>query len=102
MCTEKILVADDDPAVRRLVIEVVTGRGRVLVEATNEEETLKSCMGGGFSVLSPDHLMPGLTGLDIIRDVRKSGDIGRVSMTETPLYPGILPPAGGGSLIRSQ
>jgi CheY-like chemotaxis protein len=71
----KILIADDDPAVRRLMIEVVTGRGRDLVEAEDGEEALRSCMGGTFSLLVLDHLMPGFTGVDVIRHVRKSGDI---------------------------
>lgn len=70
----KILIADDDAAVRRLVASVLAGRGRGLVEAEDGDAALAAWRGGGLSLLVLDDLMPGCTGSQAAREIRRAGD----------------------------
>ncbi len=69
----KILIADDHPIVReglRQIIEVATDMV-VTDEARNGEEVLERIKENDFDVVILDISMPGRSGLDILKEVRK-------------------------------
>ena len=69
----KILIADDHPIVReglRQIIEVATDMV-VTDEARNGEEVLEKIKENDFDVVILDISMPGRSGLDILKEVRK-------------------------------
>ena len=69
----KILIADDHPIVReglRQIIEVATDMV-VTDEARNGEEVLEKIKENDFDVFILDISMPGRSGLDILKEVRK-------------------------------
>jgi len=69
----KILIADDHPIVReglRQIIEIATDMV-VTDEASNGEEVLEKIREDDFDVVILDISMPGRSGLDILKEVRR-------------------------------
>ena len=69
-----VLVVDDDPTQRRLVQAVLEREGFTVVQAENGGEAI-DCLtkGGGADVVLLDMVMPGLTGLECLPELRASG-----------------------------
>jgi CheY-like chemotaxis protein len=72
-----VLVAEDDPDMRRLVAAVLRGAGHRVVEATDGmqildriEATIWSARPHPFDVIVTDVHMPGLSGLDVLAALR--------------------------------
>lgn len=72
-----VLVAEDDPDMRRLVAAVLRGAGHRVVEATDGmqildriESTIWSARPHLFDVIVTDVHMPGLSGLDVLAALR--------------------------------
>lgn len=68
----RILLIDDDDAVRSLLHRVLTERGHTVVEATNGDEGLKLYPTAQADLLITDIMMPGKTGLDVLAELRDS------------------------------
>ena len=68
--TPAILVVDDDPAFRELVVEILTGAGSIVREAASAEEALVALAAESFRLVLTDQRMPGLGGLELTRRVR--------------------------------
>jgi DNA-binding response OmpR family regulator len=69
----KILAADDDRIVRRIVVAKLTGLGYDVTEAQDGQEALDILEGGNVpDLLITDSLMPRVGGLELVRNVRKS------------------------------
>ena len=65
------LLVDDDPLVRMSTADMLTDLGFAVVEAASAEEALAVIdQGVGFDVLVTDHLMPGMTGVDLAARVQ--------------------------------
>lgn len=72
--TERILLAEDDEAVRKLTARVLEGLGYSVVEADSGNAALRSWMdaGGKFDILLTDSLMnDGLTGQQLAASLRQ-------------------------------
>ena len=68
----RILVVDDESLVRHSVSAMLQGVGHSVVEAECGSEALQRIReGDGFDMLVTDHLMPGMTGLQLIDEVRR-------------------------------
>ena len=62
----RVLVVDDDPDYTLLVVEVLEeGLGCEVTCASNAEEAVKTFLSGAFDLITLDHRMPGLHGMDI-------------------------------------
>ena len=61
-----MLIADDDPAVRRLVVETLRGDGVELREAANGADTLRQIEARRPAALVLDLAMPELDGFDVL------------------------------------
>ena len=69
----KILAADDDRIVRRIVVAKLTGLGYEVVEAEDGREALDILEGSVVpDLLITDSLMPRMGGLELVRSLRKS------------------------------
>lgn len=61
-----VLVAEDDPAIRRLIASALSRRRLKLATAANGEEALQHLQSSEWLVLVLDLMMPAVTGWDVI------------------------------------
>ena len=69
-----ILLADDFPAVRRLITEALKLQGYVVETAKDGAEALDKFVAGKFSLLILDLQMPKKSGIEVARDLRDRGE----------------------------
>jgi DNA-binding response OmpR family regulator len=97
----RILVADDDPALRTMLAEALHDAGYAVLSAADGEEAWETLCRDSIDLLVTDHDMPRLTGLELLRRVRLgplhvpvifiSGRMpGNVADLHTLLPPGIV------------
>lgn len=70
-----VLVADDEPAIRRLLRTSLPAQGWRVIEAADGTEALARMADGGVDVLLLDLGLPDMDGLDIVRKLRAAGTI---------------------------
>jgi DNA-binding response OmpR family regulator len=71
----KIIMADDDRIVRRIVVAKLSGLGYEVREAEDGQEALDLLEGGEVpDLLITDSLMPRMNGLELVRSIRNSSD----------------------------
>ena len=75
MAEEKILIADDDPAVRRLLIRVVEGSGFQAVTACDGTEAVHLASRESFALILLDIMMPKMDGLRTTMRIREEKNI---------------------------
>ena len=68
----RILLIDDDAAVRESMSRTLKSAGYTVQSAGSGEEGLALAQGGSFDVILSDMRMPGLSGLDVLRKLRDS------------------------------
>jgi len=68
----KVLVIDDESIIRRALSRALQSRGHQVVESTDGESGLKVWLEQGPDLVFLDILMPGLSGLQVLEEVRKS------------------------------
>ncbi|OFW06805.1 MAG: hypothetical protein A3H96_14160 [Acidobacteria bacterium RIFCSPLOWO2_02_FULL_67_36] len=66
----RILVIDDDEAVRQSTERMLRAAGFTVHAAASGEDGLTLARAGGFDVILSDMRMPGLSGLDVLRSLR--------------------------------
>jgi CheY-like chemotaxis protein len=66
-----ILVVDDDPAVRTTIRLVLERAGHTVAMAADGFAGMEALAAGGIDLLIVDLFMPGMDGLETIREVRK-------------------------------
>lgn len=69
-----VLIVDDDDAVRTLLYEVVTGKGYRAIEAESGEQALEELEQHVFDLIFLDLMLPGLSGVDVLRKVKGSNN----------------------------
>ena len=67
-----VLVADDLPANRAVIVDVLQSLGFSVSEATDGEELLKQAMASRPDLIISDVVMPRMDGLQATREVRRS------------------------------
>jgi DNA-binding NtrC family response regulator len=87
----RVMVVDDDSVLRRLVSEQVARMGFDSTAAASGEEALGALAKSDFDVVLLDIRMPGLSGLETLREIRKLEDAPEVIMltADTSLGTGI-------------
>ncbi len=70
---ETILLAEDEPAVRQLLVQTLTGAGYQVLEAADGEAALERSgqHGGAINLLLTDLVMPRLGGLELAAQLRR-------------------------------
>jgi CheY-like chemotaxis protein len=67
----RILIIDDDTAVRESIERMLRSAGYTVRAAASGEEGLSLAKGGAFDVILSDMRMPGLSGLEVLRQLRE-------------------------------
>jgi len=62
----RVLVAEDEPFIRRFVAEVLQAVGVEVVESSNGLEAVELLSTQEFDLVISDNTMPGLTGLELL------------------------------------
>ncbi len=77
-----ILVADDDAAIRSLLRDFLEEEGFQVTEATSGQEALESLREGNHDLVLLDVRLPGMTGLDVLKQLReKEGEVPVILVT---------------------
>ncbi len=66
-----ILLVDDDEIVRVTLKEFLTILGLQVIEARNGSEGIEKAIKSEFHILITDYKMPDMTGIEMIREIRK-------------------------------
>lgn len=77
----KILLVDDDPRIRQIVREYAQAEEWEFTEADNGAEALKALEGGEFSLAVLDVMLPGPSGWDILKQLRRTSGIPVIMLT---------------------
>ncbi len=67
----KILVVDDDPNTLEVICEALVQAGYVVDKASQADEALRKVDSFSPTIVLTDHDMPGLTGLEMLEDLRR-------------------------------
>ncbi len=70
----RILVVDDNETLRTLVAQVLESEGYVAIAADSGEAALEVARFSPPDLFLVDHVMPGMTGAELIRALRASSD----------------------------
>lgn len=77
--TKRVLIADDDPVVRRLLSSVVTSEGYTAVTVNDGRAAFRMLQSdANFTAALFDMRMPGLEGIDLIRHMRTERRLQRI------------------------
>jgi DNA-binding NtrC family response regulator len=66
----KILIVDDEPTVCYSLGQALAGQGYDIEAAESGEEALRKIEAGTYGVVICDLMMPGLSGLDLLKNLR--------------------------------
>jgi CheY-like chemotaxis protein len=69
--TARILVVDDEPAIRGILSETLGPLGHAVTEAASAEEALTFLSDRSFNLIMTDIRMPGLTGIELLERVKQ-------------------------------
>lgn len=72
MPARRVLVVEDDPAIRRGVVDALRFQGYQALEATTFKEALASATRDSFDLLLLDLVLPGGDGLEVLAEARKA------------------------------
>jgi two-component system phosphate regulon response regulator PhoB len=72
--TQRALVADDSPTVRRLVAARLAADGHEVIEAEDGEQALALALSESPAVVVLDKVMPKLDGFEVVRRLRERED----------------------------
>jgi two-component system KDP operon response regulator KdpE len=81
MMKGKILVVDDEPQIRRVMRSALTKQDYFVADARSGEEALDLVRQGRFDLIILDRNMPGMSGLDVCRQIRANSDVGIIMLT---------------------
>ena len=77
-----VLIADDDRSMRQTMEAIVRNAGMFPITVASGEEALHTLQGSSVDVMLLDVQMPGMTGLEVLRQVReKHTDIGVIMIS---------------------
>ena len=77
--SKRVLIADDDPVMRRLLVSAVTNEGYVAVEVSDGREAYQILRSDAdFQAALLDVSMPCLNGIDLIRYMRTEKRLQRI------------------------
>jgi DNA-binding response OmpR family regulator len=72
MTSARILTVEDDAAIRRGIVDALTFAGYDVIQAADGNEGSRMAVSREFDLLLLDMVLPGKSGLDILREVRNA------------------------------
>jgi len=76
-----ILVADDEPQIRRVLRSTLSSQGYVIIEAKTGEEAVEAVRKEKPDLVLLDVNMPGIGGIAACREIRQSSDAPIIMLT---------------------
>jgi two-component system response regulator AtoC len=73
MSAMSVLVIDDEPSIRTVLTAFISRAGYAVEQAANGDEALQRLLKGDIDVAVCDVSMPGMSGIDVIRQARTAG-----------------------------
>lgn len=70
MASARILTVEDDAAIRRGIVDALTFAGYDVIQAADGNEGARAAVSREFDLLLLDMVLPGKSGIDILREVR--------------------------------
>ena len=70
-----MLVADDEPAIRKVVRDALEHDGHDVATAVDGDDALAQFRAGAFALVVTDLAMPRLGGLELVQEIRKTSDL---------------------------
>ncbi|HEU4511708.1 MAG TPA: response regulator transcription factor [Nocardioidaceae bacterium] len=77
----RVLVVDDDPTVREVVVSYVRAHGHEVAEAADGEQALEQMGTARADLVVLDLMLPGIDGLEVCRRLRQAGDVPVIMLT---------------------
>jgi two-component system KDP operon response regulator KdpE len=77
----RILVVDDEPQMRRIMLSLLSAQGYEVTAALTGEEALEKVRAEQFDLVLLDVNMPGMGGMEACRELRRGSDIGIIMLT---------------------
>jgi len=71
MTTRSVLIVDDNQDLAENIAEILSMRGYATEIATSAEEALPMALPDGPGILVTDYRLPGMTGADLVREIRQ-------------------------------
>ena len=71
MTTRSVLIVDDNQDLAENIAEILSMRGFATEIATSAEEALPKALPDGPGILVTDYRLPGMTGADLVREIRQ-------------------------------
>lgn len=80
--TARVLIVDDEPNIRSVLLRALASPNYELAQAPSGEAALELFLDGGADVILSDLQMPGMNGLELLREVKRLDDtVGFVILT---------------------
>ncbi|MDR0952267.1 MAG: response regulator transcription factor [Oscillospiraceae bacterium] len=77
----KVLIVEDEERIARFLELELEHEGYVVTKTGDGREGLEKALDGGFDIILLDVMLPGLSGLEVIRRLRKSSDVPVIMLT---------------------
>jgi two-component system phosphate regulon response regulator PhoB len=71
--SDKILIADDEPSNRKILAQEITHKGFAVDMARGGREALAKIECGPPDLMILDYMMPDMSGLDVLKELRTKG-----------------------------
>ena len=71
--TERVLIIEDEEDLRMILSDRLKGEGYLPEAVADGEEGLRKALSGSYAVIILDLMLPGKSGFDVCRDIRKAG-----------------------------
>src|SRR5260370_4844544 len=81
MTGASILVADDEPQIRRVLRSTLSSQGYVIIEAKTGEEAVEAVRNEKPDLVLLDVNMPGIGGIEACREIRQSSETPIIMLT---------------------
>jgi len=83
---KKILIAEDDPASRELVREILAAQGYQVIEAADGQEALRMAEEEGPDLVLLDIQLPHVNGLAVVRQLRQNPRLANLRVVAVTAY----------------
>ncbi|HSX48183.1 MAG TPA: response regulator, partial [Candidatus Nanoarchaeia archaeon] len=74
--SKKILIIEDDKFIAEMYAKLLVGHGYKVDFAVNGKEGLQKAKGGDYDLILLDIMMPEVTGIDVLKQLRGDDGIG--------------------------
>jgi two-component system KDP operon response regulator KdpE len=81
MTSAKILIVDDEPQIRRVLLTTLTSHGYTVAESKSGDDALEELRKERPDLILLDVNMPGRSGLETCREIRGSSDVPIIMLT---------------------